>query len=253
MKWKIVRNQKFNVQCWEVYLMLIEEFWRLLQQQSKQSLHFWWSLLPYARFIILISHDLPLGWRKFSEWSVNFAHARSYLTIITKSFDSKPIAFAQCGPFFHSSTRSWLILLLLPLLDLLKVSNASSHLVMGPHKLLLLLLLLLLTVLMEWMECYQPCLSDCVCCQEIEKIPNRNPSLLWPDFTQHRNHLTYQAHVWICVTTTGNKSTLVQQKHHPPTLLWLLMWAVRVIRVNRSLPHLASASIRSWCPSTLLS
>jgi hypothetical protein len=26
--------------------------------------------------------------------------------IITKSFDSKPIAFAQCGPFFHSSTRS---------------------------------------------------------------------------------------------------------------------------------------------------
>lgn len=37
LQWKIVRNQEFNVQCWEVYLMLIEEFWKLLQQQF---LHF---------------------------------------------------------------------------------------------------------------------------------------------------------------------------------------------------------------------
>jgi hypothetical protein len=129
----------------------------------------WWCLLAYARFIFhhIASYSMIYLW--VEESTVNDLSMLTMLAhtspVITKSFDSKPIAFAQCGPLFHHSTRSWSILLLLPLPDLPAVSNASSHSGYGTT---------LTTshyycyryVLMEWIESYQPCLSGCVCCQE---------------------------------------------------------------------------------------
>jgi hypothetical protein len=60
--------------------------------------------IPISSYCVIF-HDLPLGWRKYSEWSVNVDNARSYLTSYHQKFRFKTHCLCSMWttlPPFHS-------------------------------------------------------------------------------------------------------------------------------------------------------